>query len=64
MTDKKQYSSMKDMKDELESIIKKMRKVSVERQSNTLTRGDESDPQTNSNISKITNAKDDPFLNP
>ena len=64
MNNKKQYSSMKDMKDELESMIKRMRKVSVERQSRALTRGDESDPQTNNNISKITNAKDDPFLNP
>ena len=63
--EKKSYASMKDMKDELESIIKKMRERSLNSEPDTLTRGaTSSDPQTNSNISNIRNAKDEPFLSP
>lgn len=64
MTDKKQYSSMKDMKGELESMIRKMRERSLNGQPKELTRGADSDPQSNSNISKVKDANYDPFLSP
>ena len=62
--EKKDYASMKDMKDELESMIKRMREKSLNTQANSLTRGEAQDPQKNSNISRTRNAKRDPFLSP